>query len=585
MSAPPGSALAPARPEVVTERYPPRRPRWVELATSADHKSVGVLYLGTALSFLVLAVTELVLMRVQLIVPESTTISPTIFDQLLSAYGATAVVMFAIPLALGLIGYLVPLQIGARGTAFPRLGALSFWLYLAGGITLYASFLYHPPDAGVSSLPPLSDTVFSPTAGVDAWIAGVGLAVLGFVLFSINLLATLPTRRTPGMVWRRLPLFSWSGAVIGYVLLIAGAVMVAACAMLLIDRQFDGIFFDAGEGGSPILWQHLSWLFFTGSYLVVLLFAFGAISEIVPTFSGKPAFSHRTVAGSLVAVGALGVLAWMQNMYTAPIPVGFAYFAMAASVALAVPIGLLLFNWTATLWNGALRVRAPLLFALGAISTMSFGLAAELAYSVIPIGWQLDSTSAAQADTYYALVGGSVFGGFAALHYWFPKLTGRTMGEGLARVSFWTLLVGIHALAIPMVLAGLDGQPVDIYKYYDSGSLDAYNLIASVGSFVLALGILLTLANAAYSARRGVAVGADPWRGTTLEWFATSPPPPHNFDLIPDVRGTEPLRDIREAVRRRTATWEPPPPLERPQPRPAGEPASQPEAEPSSSRE
>jgi heme/copper-type cytochrome/quinol oxidase subunit 1 len=215
-----------------------------------------------------------------------------------------------------------------------------------------------------------------------------------------------------------------------------------------------------------------------------------------------------------------------------------------------------------------LRPRAPLLFALGAISTVSFGLAGELAYSVIPVGWQLDSTTAAQADTYYALVGASVFGGFAALYYWFPKITGRLMGEGLARASFWALLVGVHGMAIPMVLAGLDGQPVDVYKYYEGGALDTYNLIASIGSFLLAFGILLTLANAAYSARHGVRTGADPWGGTTLEWFALSPPPPHNFDVIPDVRSTEPLRDIRDAVRQRTETWEPPPPLERPPARP-----------------
>ncbi|MGH2993544.1 MAG: cytochrome c oxidase subunit I [Solirubrobacterales bacterium] len=563
MSAPPPSSLAPARPEVVTERYPESRPAWVQLATSGDHKAVGVLYLGAALSFLALAVVELVLMRVQLIVPESTIISPEIFDRLLSTYGATAVVMFGIPAALGFISYVVPLQIGARGTAFPRLGALSFWLYLAGGVTLYASFLYRPPDAGTNPLPPLSDTVFSPAAGVDAWIAGVGLAVLGFVLFAVNMLATIHTRRAPGMVWRRLPLFSWSATASGYVLLVAGSVMVAACTMLLIDRQFAGVFFDAGEGGSPILWQHLSWLFFTGAYLVMLLAAFGTISEILPTFSGKPIFSHRAIAASLAAIGALGLLAWMQNMYTAPIPVGWTYLAMAAAVALTVPVGILLFNWVAILWGGALRLRAPLLFALGAISTISFGLARELGYSVIPIGWQLDSTTAAQADTYYALVGAGVLGGFAALHYWFPKITGRTMGEGPARASFWMLIVGVHAMAIPMILAGLDGQPIDVYKYYDVGSLDTYNLIASIGSFVLAAGILVTLANAAYSARNGVAAGADPWGGATLEWFATSPPPPHNFDVIPDVRSTEPLPDIREAIRRRTETWDPPPPLER----------------------
>ena len=568
MTPPPTASISPPRPEVVTDAYPERRPAWTRLATSGDHKAVGLLYLGAALSFLVLAMCELVLMRVQLIVPDNTMISAEIFDQLLSAYGATAVVLFAVPATLGLMGYVVPLQIGARGTAFPRLGALSFWLYLAGGITLYASFLYRPPDAGTNPLPPLSDTVFSPTAGVDAWIVGVGLATLGFVLFAVNLLTTIHTRRAPGMAWRRMPLFSWAATVAGYVVLVAGAVMVAACAMLLIDRQFDGVFFDAGEGGSPILWQHLSWFFFTGAYVVILLFAFGAISEILATFSGKPIFSHRTIAASLIAIGTLGPLAWMQNMYTAPIPVGWTYFAMTAAVALTIPIGLVVFNWIGTIWNGALRMRAPLLFALGAISTMTFGLTGELAYSVIPVGWLLDSTTIAQADTYYALVGGGVFGGFAALYYWFPKLTGRLMGEGLARASFWTILVGVHVMAIGMALAGLDGQPVDIYRYYEGNDLGTYNLVASVGAFVLAAGVLLTLGNAAYSARRGVRAGADPWRGSTLEWFALSPPPPHNFDVIPDVRGTEPLRDIREAVERGAEVSESP----RPQPAPATNP-------------
>jgi heme/copper-type cytochrome/quinol oxidase subunit 1 len=553
---PPTASVSPPRPEVVTDGYPQRRPAWVRLATTGDHKAVGLMYLAAALSFLVLALCELVLMRVQLIVPDNTMISAEIFDQLMSTYGATAVVLFGVPAALGLMGYVVPLQIGARGTAFPRLGALSFWLYLAGGITLYASFLYRPPDAGTNPLPPLSDTVFSPTAGVDAWIVGVGLATVGFVLFAINLLTTIHTQRAPGMAWRRLPLFSWAATVSGYVVVVAGAAMVAACAMLLIDRQFDGVFFDAGEGGSPILWQHLSWFFFTGTYVVVLLFAFGAISEILPTFSGKPTFSHRTIAASLVAVGVLGPLAWMQNMYTAPIPVGWTYFAMVAAIALTIPVGLLIFNWLGTIWNGALHIRAPLLFALGAISTISFGLAGELAYSVIPVGWLLDSSTTAQANTYYALVGGAVFGGFAALHHWFPKLTGRMMGEGLARASFWTILVGVHMMAIGMVLAGLDGQPVDVYRYYGGADLGTYNLIASIGAFVLAAGILIALGNAAYSVRRGVRAGADPWRGSTLEWFALSPPPPHNFDVVPDVRSNEPLRDIREAIERRSETSE-----------------------------
>jgi cytochrome c oxidase subunit I len=574
VSAPPPTTVAPARPEIVAEGLPRRRPAWIETATSADHKTVGLMYVATALSFLVLAVVELLLMRVQLIVPESTLIDPFIFDRLLSAYGATAVVLFGIPFALGLIGYIVPLQIGARGVALPRLGALSFWLYLAGGITIYASFLYNPPDAGVNPLPPLSDDVFSATSSVDVWIVGVGLAVLGFVLMAINLVATLHSHRAPGMVWRRVPPFSWSAAVSCYVLLVTGAVMLAALTMLLIDRNYDGVFFDAGEGGSPILWQHLSWVFFTGAYVVMLLPAFGAISEILPVFARKPAFAQRPVTGAFVAIGALGVLAWMQNMFTAPIPLGWEIFGMAAAIALVVPFGILFFNWIATLWGGALHLRAPMLFALGAISTAAIGLAGELAQSVIPVAWQTAGTTAATMDTHYALVGGSVFGGFAALYYWFPKLTGRTMGEGLARISFWTLLVGVHLTFAPMFFAALEGQPVDVYKYYEGTGLAGYNLVSSIGSFVLAAGILTTLANAAYSATNGVRAGHDPWGGDTLEWFALSPPPPHNFDAIPDVRSAEPLRDIREAVRRRTESWQPPPPpLERPAP---GAPPSEP---------
>jgi cytochrome c oxidase subunit I len=558
-------AVAPARPEIVSEDFPRRRPAWIQRATDADHKTVGLMYIATALSFLVFAVVELFLMRMQLIVPQNDLIDPTIFDELLSAYGATAVVLFGIPFSLVMISYVVPLQVGARGVAFPRLGATSFFLYLFGGVTLYASFLYRPPTAGVNPLPPLSDDVFSQTAGTDAWIVGVGLAVLGFVLMAINIAATLHNHRAPGMAWRRVPLFSWSAAVTSYVLLFIGPVMLAALGMLLIDRNFDGVFYDAGEGGSPILWQHLSWIFFTGAYMVMLLPWCGAISEILPVFARKPAFAQRPVAGAFIAIAVLGVLAWMQNMFTAPIPIGFEIAGMAAALALTVPFGLLFFNWIATLWGGILHLRAPLLFALGAISTIAIGLTGELAQSIVPVAWQLSGTTAATMDTHYALIGGSIFGGFAALHYWFPKLSGRTMGEGAARASFWLLLVGVHLTFAPMFFSALLGQPVDVYSYYEGTDLAGYNLVSSLGSLVLAAGIVITLVNAARSFHHGVPAGHDPWGGTTLEWFALSPPPPHNFDAVPDVRGPEPLRDIRDSIQRRTESWwAPPPPLERP---------------------
>jgi heme/copper-type cytochrome/quinol oxidase subunit 1 len=548
--------VAPARPEVVTRGVPVTRPGWVERVTSADHKSVGQLYIGTALVFLILAATEFVLMRVQLFVPENSLISPEIFNRLLSAAGVTTVLLFAIPLALGFICYVVPLQIGARGVALPRLNLFAYWLYAIGGFAIYASFLYSVPESGAFSLPPLSETTFSPTHGVDAWITGVALACAGFTLFAVNFVVTLWTMRAPGMAWRRLPLFSWAGTATSFLLLIIAPAMLAAVVMLMIDRQFDGVFFEAGEGGAPLLYEHLAMLFAAGGYAIVLLLAAGAISEILPSFTGQPTFSHRGAAASIVAIAVLVPLAWMQSMYEAPLAEGWTLMAMGFALALVVPIGTLIFIWVATLWRGALRLRAPVLYAVGAISTMTFGLTGELAYSVIPVGWQLDNTTAAHADTLYVLVGGGVMGGFAALHYWFPKLCGRVLGEGVSKIALGVMLVGIHLYAVPMVLAGLEGQPVDLFKYYEDTGVDGYNLIASIGAFVLVAGILLELTNAAHSWHNGLRAGHDPWAGSTLEWFALSPPPPHNFDAVPDVRSTEPLRDIREAVRRRTEVWE-----------------------------
>lgn len=549
---PPPTTVAPARPEVVTRGVPTERQPWIERATSADHKAVGLLYIATALVFLALAATEFALMRVQLIVPENTMIQPEIFSRLLSASAVTLVVLFAIPLTLGLISYIVPLQIGARGVAFPRLGQLSYWLYAMGGLTLYGSFLYAVPESGVAGLAPLSDTVFTPSNGTDAWIAGTGLATLGFVLFAVNLVVTLQRMRAPGIAWRRLPLFSWAAAAISYLLLVVGPAMIAGLVMLEIDRVFDGVFFDAGEGGAPLLYQHIAYLFLTGAYLTIVLAAAGAISEILPTFARKPIFSHRAVAASLAAIAALGPLAWMQNMYAAPLNEGWTTMAMAFAVALVVPIGVLFYVWIATIWGGTLRLRAAPVYAIAAVSTMAFGLTGELAYSVIPVGWQLANTTASQGDTLYVLVGAGVFGGFAALHYWFPKLSGRVLGEGVGKIALALMLVGIHAYVLPMFLAGLEGQPVDVFEYFDDTGVDTYNLIASAGAFVLVGGILLELGNAAYSWGNGLrARGHDPWGAATLEWFALSPPPPHNFDAVPDVRSAEPLHDIRDSVRAR----------------------------------
>jgi cytochrome c oxidase subunit 1 len=545
------------RPEIVVDGFPRRRPRWIEIATSADHKDVGRVMIGAALGFLFIALVELLLMRLQLAIPDNTLLTPVTFNRMLSLYGSTAIFLFAIPLALGFFYYLAPLQVGARGTALPRLGQLGLWLYIGGATVLYAGFLFTPSEAGVNPLAPLSELAFLPNNGVDAWAAANGLATLGFVLIAVNLVATLRRMRAPGMAWRRVPVFTWAAAICSWLLLVIGPVMLAAISMLLIDRNFDGIFFADGSGGAPLLWEHLSWIFFTGAYMLILITALAATAEIVPVFSRKPLFNRGAVIGSLGAIAVIGTLAWMQNMLTAPIGIGWMYFAMIMSLALIVPFGLIVFNLIATMVGGVIHMRAPLLFAVGAISSISIGLGAEISHSMVAVAWRLHNTTDATAATHFALIGGAVFGGFAALHYWFPKLTGRTMGETLARLSFWTMGIGILVALVPLFIAGGDhGEVVDAYKFFGGTGVSALNLIATIGTFVLAIGIVLTLVNAIASRSNGARAGHDHWGGDSLEWFTLSPPEPHNFDVLPDVRSDRPMRDIRDAIAHSTARAE-----------------------------
>jgi cytochrome c oxidase subunit 1 len=546
--------------ELVTDGFPRRRSRWAEIATGADHKNIGLVLISAALGFLFIALVELLLMRLQLAIPENTFLSPVTFNRMLSMYGTTAIFLFAIPLALGLFHYVVPLQIGARASALPRVGQLGLWLFLAGAAVFYTGLLYTPSEAGVNPLAPLSELAFLANNGVDAWAAASGLVTLGFTLLAIDLVATLRNMRAPGMAWRRLPIFSWGAAICSWLMLVIGPVMLAAITMLLIDRNFDGSFFAGDAGGAPLLWQHLSWIFYTGAYMLVLIAALATIAEIVPALARTPLTGRGATIGSLAAIAVIGTLAWMQNMLTAPIGIAWMYFAMAMALALIVPFGLVAFNLIATLARGSAQMRAPLLFALGALLAIAVGLAAEMQQSMVATAWQLKNTTDATAATHFALVGGAVFGGFAALHWWFPKMTGRTMGETLARFSFWTMALGALLAFVPLFFAGAeDGQVIDAYKFFDGTGVNAYNLLASIGAFVLAIGIVMTLVNAILSRTAGAPAGHDPWHGESLEWFALSPPDPHNFDVVPDVRSARPMRDIREAIANRTA-----PPVEQP---------------------
>jgi heme/copper-type cytochrome/quinol oxidase subunit 1 len=546
-----------AAPELVIDGFRSKRPRWIEVATSSDHKDLGGILLTGAGGFLFLALIEFLLMRLQLVIPENSFLNPVTFNRMLSYYGATAIFFFALPFVFGFFLYVAPLQVGARGTALPRLSQIGVALWGAGALVFYTAFFWTPSEAGINPLPPLSETAFLQNNGVDVWITAVGFATLGFVLISIDLGTTLRQMRAPGMAWRRAPVFAFAANVCCWLMTVIGPVFLAALTMLMIDRHYEGIFFADATGGAPLLWQHLSWIFFTGVYMTILIFAFGAIAEIVTTFSRKPLFNRRAVMGSLVAIAVIGTLAWMQNMLTAPIGLGWQYFAMLMSLALIVPFGLILYNLVATMIGGTLRMRSPLLFAVGALACITVGLAAELQQSLVASAWQLHNTVDATAATHFALIGGAVFGGFAALHYWYPKITGRTMGEYLGQMAFWTLVLGTVLTFVPLFFAGqVSGQVVDAYKYFGGTGVSFWNLLSTIGAFVLFIGVVLELSNAITSRSGGAEAGHDPWGGDTLEWFTLSPPDPHNFDVLPDVRSDRPMRDIRDAIGRRTARRE-----------------------------
>lgn len=554
------------RPEVAVESLPSERPRWMELVTSADHKDIGRILIGGACGFLFLSGLMLVLMRLQLMIPENGFLEPQTFNRLLSAYGETAIFCFALPLIFGLFYYLVPLQIGARTTALPRLGQLGLWLYIAGSLVLYTGFLYTPSEAGVNPLAPLSEVAFLANNGIEIWLTSAGLITLGMVLVAIDLIATLKGSRAPGMAWRRMPVFSWAGLVSSVQFIVIGPVLLAAITMLMFDRNATGIFFQGDAGGSPILWQHFSWIFFAGVYTSILITAFAACAEIIPSLARRHLQGRQTVIAALIGLGVLGPLAWLQNMVSAPVSTAWLYFGMLMALLCIIPIGLVFYNLISTLNGGSIEMRAPLLYALGALSLISIGLVAELTHSVVAVGRQLHQTTDATAATHYALVGGAVFGGFAALHYWYPKMSGRVLGESMGKIAFWLMFAGANLAFFPLFLAGLRGQVVDAYKFFDGLGLAGYNLVASLGTILLFIGLVIALLNLVASLTGGRPARHDQWGGSTLEWFALSPPPAHNFDVVPDVRSAEPLLDIRAAIAARPPAA---PPAAEPQPEPA----------------
>jgi len=540
-------------PQIVTDRVE-REPRgMVRWLTTTDHKRIGILYIVTSFAFFMVGGVEALMMRMQLSVSNNNLIAPEVYNQLFTMHGTTMVFLFVVPMMAGLGNYFVPLMIGARDVAFPRLNALSYWLFLAGGIVFYASVFWNPPEAGWIATVPLAESTYLPSGGVDAWIYLVHLTGLASLIGAINFFATIANMRAPGMTWSRLPLFVWTILTYSLLLIIALPVIAGAVTMLLLDRHFGTHFYDPTQGGSVLLWQNLFWFFGHPEVYVMVLPGFGIISEVLPVFARKPIFGYKAIAASTILIAFLGLLTWIHHMFTTPTPVIVLIFAMIASFLIAVPTGVKIFNWIGTLWQGSIEFRTPLIFAVSAISLFIIGGITGVFLAMFPVDWQLNDTYFVVAHLHFVLIGGSVFSIFAAIYYWFPKMTGRMLSESLGKVSCGLMFLGTLTTFLIQHSLGLDGMPRRVYEYDNIGHLELYNQISTVGSFILAAGVLVTVFNVMRSLKSGAVAGPDPWRANSLEWFTPSPPPANNFDAVPRVRSLEPMKDIRREIARRAS--------------------------------
>jgi cytochrome c oxidase subunit 1 len=540
------------RPEIIADSVAPQRERWTSWFTTTDHKKIGIMYLWTVAFFFVLGGIEALLMRLQLGVPDNSLLTPEKYNEVLTLHGTTMIFLVIVPVWAGFANYMVPLMIGARDVAFPRLNAWSYWMYLFGGIALYASLFFTPPEAGWFSYVPLSSRAYSTSNGQEAWIYMVHLTGLSSIVGAINFIATIHNMRARGMGWGRLPLFIWTILVYAYLIVIALSSLAATVTMLLLDRNFNTHFFDPAAGGSALLWQHLFWFFGHPEVYILVLPAFGVWSEVLPVFARKPIFGYKAVAASTAGIAFLGLLVWAHHMFAVPTSTVVLAFFMLSSFVIAVPTGVKILNWIATLWRGTVEYRVALLYAVAGIGTFLMGGITGIFLAVFPVDWQLTDTYFVVAHFHYTAFGAAAFGMLSALYYWFPKMTGRMLSEGLGKLGWAFVFVGFHVTFLIQHAAGLSGMPRRIYEYESSAGWNTYNMISSIGSMILAIGVLLTVINIVYSLKKGAVAGPDPWKANTLEWYTSSPPPPHNFDVIPRVRSVEPMKDIRRQVEQAT---------------------------------
>jgi len=531
-----GSATAHAGTHVT------RRSTVLEWLTTTDHKKIGVMYIITSFGFFMLGGLLALGIRTELAVPGLQMFDQATYNQLFGMHAVMMIFLFVMPMTTGLANYIVPLQLGAADMAFPRINALSFWMLVAGAILIVSAFAFGGAPTGWTLYVPLAgNTDFTPETGVDLLL--LGLVVLGFssIFGAINFIVTIFKMRAPGLGLMRMPMFCWTSLVTAVLLLFSLPVVAAGLIMIFIDRNYGGGFFDPAMGGSPVLWQHIFWFFGHPEVYILILPAFGAVSEIIPVFSRKPLFGYKVFVLATVAIGALGFTVWAHHMFAT----GAVYLPFFAffTFLIAVPTGVKFFNWLATMWGGHLRFDTPMLFAVGFIALFLIGGLDGAFLAVVPFDFMVHSTYWVVSHIHYVLVAGAVFAIFAALFYWFPKMSGRRLDERQGKLQFWVLFIGTNLAFFPQHMLGLDGMIRRISDYSGNAGWTELNFLSTVGAFMIALSVLLFLWNVFVTLRKPAEHESDPWDANSLEWATASPPPPWNFDALPEIHSERPLFD------------------------------------------
>ncbi len=514
--------------------------------TSVDHKQIGILYILMSLVFLVIGGIEALLMRWQLFFPRAEVLAPNTFNQLFTMHGTTMVFFVGMPILIGLGNYLVPLMIGARDMAFPRLNAFGFWITLFGGLLVYFSFATGgAPAIGWFAYAPLTEQTFARGPATDFWALGLLISGIGTIAAAVNFVATILAMRAPGMTMRKLPFFVWTMLWTAVQMLFALPPLTAALVMILFDRQLGAHFFDVQNGGSAYLWQHLFWFFGHPEVYILILPAFGMISEVIPVFSRKVLFGYEFMAAATMAIVFISMGVWAHHMFCVGMSRTLDLVFAAASLLVSIPTGIKFFNWLATMFGGRIRFASPMLFACGFLSMFVIGGLTGIMLASVPLDFQLSDSYFVVGHFHWVLIGGTLFGTFAGIYYWYPKMTGRMLSERLARWQFWLLYVGFIFTFGPMHVSGILGMPRRIYTYDPDRGWALWNQLTTLGALIQTPSYAIFVYNLVVSWRNGKPAGDDPWDAWTLEWTTTSPPPSYNFEELPVVHSRRPLWDAK----------------------------------------